>query len=105
MRAIKMSDRQLRHNPTKLTYTQLPSDDNREDGSDFSTPLASPRKTTWPKKPQDHLPTLPPPQLACVRFGYPQNHIQVKINLELGAAVNEVGAVLQKVTRNVLCTT
>jgi hypothetical protein len=59
-----MSDRQLRHKPTKISYAPPSSEDDPDDGSDLSTPPASPKKKPPPKKTRitdDHSTALAPP--------------------------------------------
>jgi hypothetical protein len=59
-----MSDRQLRHKPTKISYAPPSLEDDPDDGSDLSTPPASPKKKPPPKKPRitnDHSLAPAPP--------------------------------------------
>jgi hypothetical protein len=59
-----MSDRQLRHKPTKLSYAPPSSENDSDDGSDLSTPPASPKKKTSSKKARivdDHAAAPAPP--------------------------------------------
>jgi hypothetical protein len=60
-----MSDRQLRHRPTKIPHAPPSLEDDPDDGSNLSTPPASPKKKPPPKKPRitdDHS-TAPAPPL------------------------------------------